>query len=204
MSDDRITDSPTPPRCPICATGFTFTPGAKCPACGRTFSHHNPRPADVRRPLAWTLPALLGWMACILVGISLLIAIYGVTVGFHVNVAKWVPLPGLILLAALFLVPVFIRTLRLTSQGGIAGRDYFFGALISSLGVATLAGVASVITFGIVCFAVSTDNDGVNFQKTVLGVLIGAAAGFVVFLLLFLRLWPRRRPGQSSPPDPEN
>ena len=29
MSDDRVSESTNPPRCPVCATGFTGTPGAE-------------------------------------------------------------------------------------------------------------------------------------------------------------------------------
>src|SRR4051812_20956558 len=48
MSDDRITESPNPPRCPVCATGFTASPGASCPACGRVFAPPPPREYDLQ------------------------------------------------------------------------------------------------------------------------------------------------------------
>lgn len=53
MSDEHISETQNAPRCPVCATGFTATPGAACPACRLVLAVPRPMPVRVSR---WRSP----------------------------------------------------------------------------------------------------------------------------------------------------
>ena len=210
MSDERISPTPTHPNCPVCASGFTGTPGASCPACGRTFTP----PAmsavpDVRwdRSGGGSSPWIPIAYAMAIVGLPLLLIVVVLPIfggGFDAFVALLTS-PGLYIVAAILLFPVIIRTIRIATrpEASGAGAGHLFRALFASFGAAALAGLASAIAFGIVCFAVAV-GDG-NFTNVDAGFIVGGAAGLAVFVLIFVLLWPRQKPGPLPPPrDPEN
>ena len=198
MSDDRISESQNPPRCPVCATGFTTTPGASCPACGRVFVSQNSMPVpDVRlRPPddRFGLPRPAG----VVLGILAV-----VTIGCFAYSA-----PGLLIPIAILFIPAVIRTIRIAampdSHQARSSLSFLFGAFLVSFFIATLAGIASAAAFGVVCFAIAVTGPG--WDGVGPGLIAGSFVGLGVFLLIFYKLWPRESDDdkRQRSPDPEN
>ena len=185
MSDDCISESPITPRCPVCATGFTATPGANCPACGRTFAPSDPRAMpDLRRPSLDTKsirlqkPVLI-WMAVVLlVGTGIAWIVYDA--------------PGLGIFVAIPLVPALIRTIRLATltrtDDPKAGPSFLLWSLLASFSVTVLAAIAGGVAAGAICAAGAVTD---NLLVIVIACFVGNIVGVGVFLYLFYKLWPR-------------
>ena len=199
MSDDRISESQNPPRCPVCATGFTSTPGAKCPACGRDIVPPNTRTVpDVRLHSSDDWHSGLPRPASAVLGILAV-----VTIGFLAYMT-----PGLLIPIAILFIPAVIRTIRLAampaSHQARSSLSFLFGAFLVSFFIATLAGIASAAAFGVVCFAIAVTGPG--WDGVGPGLIAGSFVGLGVFLLIFYKLWPRESEYDKirRSPDPEN
>jgi hypothetical protein len=195
MSDDRISTTPSSPRCPACG-GPVATPGAPCPTCGKTFPAPTPfvMPELRYRSEEWLLgydkPIYfpLGFLALLVIGIMALFA------------------PGILIPAAILLVPAGIRATRLATRPDVDQArslwGYLFGAAVASFGVAVLAGVASAVAFAIICTGIGAM--GRSLEAAFAGAVLGLIVGVVVFLESFRRLWPRERADEMPHPrDPE-
>lgn len=197
MSDDRISPTPIPPPCPVCATGFTATPGTACPACGRTALHstsvHVP---DFRLPPTGNGASGYDNPVHIFLGI-----LFAVIVGLFAIAA-----PGVLIPVAVFLGFAGIRTARLMSMAKVheakSTWGYLFSALLASFGIAVLLGAASAVAFAVVCTTIGVLTD---FAGIEMGLIVGGLVALVGFLVLFIRFWPREKADPWPPnPDPEN
>lgn len=206
MSDERTSPTPTQPPCPVCATGFTGTPGGSCPACGRTFAPPAVAQApDIRRDASgkWLVYALaIGGL------ISALGLAYLATLGASVaGLAEFLISPGVYVIALLCSIPVLLQTIRETHRPGsdTTRAGHLMRTAFASCGVAALAGLAAVIAFVIVCIAVAnaSPENKVFYDTTPLSLGVGGAVGVALFLLIFFRFAPRRGAG-PPPPDPKD
>ena len=80
---------------------------------------------------------------------------------------------------------------------------YVFCSLVSSFGIASLTGtVFSIASCGV--FLIIPGGNSISSPTS--AYVWSLIAGFVVFLVFFIALWPRERPGESihRSPDPEN
>ena len=195
MSDERISPTPNPPRCPVCATGFTGTPGVSCPACRVPIA-----PADQPPIPNFRLPfenRLLGYDKPVYFGLGIL---------FLLSVASFAySVPGILIPFAVLLVPAVLRTIRLTNRPAVYETQstwgQLIGAIISSFGVAALAGMASTVAFSCLCIGF----EGHNFWTSMVGAVVGSLGGLIVFLVIFIKLWPRDWYDEMPrSPDPEN
>ena len=177
MSDDRISECPQPPRCPVCATGFTTTPGASCPACGRAFAPPTAHMPDFRlRPERFRFDG----PACVIVGFILVCAVFLLALGA----------PGLLIPLAILVVPALIRTARLSREKENDAEFAVFAIFMASLGVSILMGVAAGAACFVVCAAtISIGGGGLGMLDT--GFVAGGVTAFIVFLGLFVAFWPR-------------
>ena len=198
MSDDRISSTPNPSRCPVCDGATATAPGAACPACGGKFAPPSPAALpDVRRreSSAWfggydqPVYAAIGLVVCSLVCLIAAAA------------------PGVLIVLAILLVPAGIRTIRIATrpEAGETGSFglYMLGAIVASLGVALLAGTAAAVAFGVICWAIAAGGGGLDALGA--GMIGGAIAGLGLFGLIFVKLWPRESAYDKirRPPDPE-
>ena len=179
MSDDHITESPTPPRCPVCATGFATTPGTSCPACGRVFALLTPREAEIRlTPERFRLdgPAWFTLGLVLLFGVSY--------IAFHAAG------PGIIIPLIILLVPALIRTIRLFRGRENDPAIFWFASFIAALGVSILMAVAAgAACFG-VCLVIAS---GPGIGMLTEGFVGGGITGVIVFVALYVIFWPRYR-----------
>ena len=187
MSEDRISDSPNPPRCPVCATGFTSTPGASCPACGRVFA---PRPEPSYEP-DFRLKAerfRFDDPSWIVIGVVFVSCVF---------LLSWYA-PGILIPLGILLVPALIRTVRLRRGRADGSSSPLFASLLASLGVTLVIAVAASIACLAVCAAVFSTGSGFRMLDT--GLIAGGFAALVVFVWLFVYFWPR----PAAPPTHES
>ena len=175
MSDDRISESPNPPRCPVCATGFTATPGASCPACGRVFA---PLPApqyDLRRKSERFRLDGRGWTTVggILVLGVLLVATQA---------------PGILIPLVILVLPAIIRTARLDEKRPNNRTFSISATFLAALGVSILMGVAAGAACYAVCWATVANGGFGNIGP---GIILGGITALAVFAALFAVFWPR-------------
>ena len=107
---------------------------------------------------------------------------------------------------ALLLIPTIIRTFRLAfrpvAHEARSIWGFLFCSLLASVGIVALAGTASAIALFVVYLTIP----GGNSISSPLSVYVWSlTAGSVVFLAIFIPLWPRERSGGSAhrSPDPE-
>jgi hypothetical protein len=186
MNDESITESPKSPACPVCATGFTATPGATCPACGRTFAPMpTPLAYDFRLP---TERRRLDGPAWVVAGVVLLGG------GLLLTPVA----PGLLLPLALLLLPAHVRAVRLArgtvGRPNLVVRDTFLAALGVTLVTALAACVAG---FTICVGTIGAGGGGLGMIGP--GFIAGGVAAIVVFAGLFAALWPRADPAERRP-----
>ena len=199
MSDDRISDSPNALHCPVCATGFTTTPGASCPACGRAFSSQSAFSfPDLRRHSLNAKSYRLQGLGMVAVGIVSLVGVAAI-------VCLVDDVLGILILSGIILLPAAVRTIRLgmipQTHATHSRLYYILWSLLASAGVSGLAGLASVVAFCCVCIGF----EGHNLLLSMIGLALGSSVGVAVFFTIFIKLWPRYR-GDDFPnsPDPEN
>ena len=181
MSDDRISESPDPPRCPVCATGFTATPGASCPACGRSLAPR-PTPSDYDFRLRTERRRLDG-LAWIVVGVVLSCCGLLLAIVFQA--------PGVLVPLGVLLVTALVRTARLARGREKEAGGSLFALFLAALGVSLLTGIAAGAACFAVCLAIiATDNGG---GLSILGPAFtwGGVTALVVFIGLSVALWPR-------------
>jgi hypothetical protein len=179
MSDDRISPTPNAPRCPVCATGFTDTPGAKCPACGKVLG---PLPVpstkhDFRlRAERFRLDGP-GWvvLGIVLLCGALLLALMA---------------PGFLGPLGILLVFALIRMGRLADRRERDPAYSLFAAFVAAFGVSLLMGVAAWVVYG----GVFTATFLISGRKMIVvypGLVGAGITAVVVFLGLFVAFWPR-------------
>jgi hypothetical protein len=197
MSDERISSTPMTPRCPVCADAISSSPGAACPACGKTFPHANPFviPNLRNRSEEW----LLGYDKPIYFGFGVL--------AFLIVLICALQAPGILIPVAVLLVAAGIRTIRLATRPDVDEArslwGYLLGATVASFGVAALAGTASAVAFSLVCTAIAAM--GRSLDAVFAGAVFGLIVALVVFSMIFMKLWPRERADEvPRSPDPEN
>jgi hypothetical protein len=197
MSDERISSTPMTPRCPVCADTISSSPGAGCRACGKTFPPANPfvMPDFRYRSEEW----LLGYDKPIYFGFGFLALLIVLIFALQA--------PGILIPVAVLLLAAGIRTIRLATRPDVDQArslwGYLLGAAIASFGVAALAGTASAVAFSIVCTGIAAM--GKSLDAVFAGAVLGLIVAFVVFLMIFMKLWPRERSDEAPrSPDPEN
>ena len=177
MSDDRISESPNPPRCPVCATGFASSPGASCPACGHVFASLSVSPLDSDFRLKTERFRFDGprweYFGYLLVIVVFFLAVLA---------------PGLYCVLGILLLPALIRMARLSR-----GREYeparMLSAFVAAMGVSILmAVVAGTAGVGVL---IVTFNSGPGFSMVYRAVILGWVTTLVVFTALFVAFWPR-------------
>ena len=175
MSDDRISESPTPPRCPVCATGFTTSPGTSCPTCGRVFAPISP---------VATLPSKterfrLDGPVWILIGVVLTVGIFYIAI----------EIPGILIPLGILTIPAIIRTVRLSRGQTYDPALMILGPFVAALGVSILIGVAAAAALYTVCLA--TVSFGTELSRIGAGLALGLITALIVFVKLSIASWPR-------------
>lgn len=182
MSDDHISESPTPPRCPVCASGFTLSPGAACPACGRVGAPVAvpPRTFDLRHKAERFRLDGSGWVCA---GVLLLLLASGLAFLS----------PGVLYFLGFLLIPALIRAGRL-ANGRFGDPAFSMAAtFLAALGVSILMGVTAVAACFAVCLSVVDSGKGFFWTTGDRALVSGAITGVVVFVALFIAFWPRDR-----------
>jgi hypothetical protein len=186
MSDERTTPTPNLPRCPICATGYSASPGANCPACGRAVDPL-PAPPEYDFRLRTERRRLDGpvWMA---LGVIVLSG------GLLLSLGA----PGLLIPLAMLVVPALVRTSRLSRGRENAPGSALLGMFLAALGVSLLTGLAAGAACFVVCLA-AIFVGGNNMSALAPAFIAGGVTALVVFVWLFVALWPRADPAERDP-----
>ena len=179
MSDDRISPTPrNPPRCRVCTSGFTDTPGASCPACGRVFAPlpMPPGESDFRqKPERFRFDGP-GW---VIAGLVLLCGVFVLAS----------QAPGVLILLLILVLPAALRTSRLDEKRPPNRAFSILASFIAALGVSILMGVAAGAASFAVCNAIARGN-GIGMLAEAFAA--GGITAIVVFVSLFVAFLPRR------------
>jgi hypothetical protein len=186
MSDVRISESPNPSRCPVCATGFTATPGATCPACGRVFVSLPSREYDSCRKVERFRLDGPGWI--IAGGVSIIAIFYLSQV-----------VPGVSYFLSLSVIPAFIRWARLVHRRAPDASLSVSGTFIAALGACILMGVAAGAAGFATCSAIIALR-GITGGIYDLAFVVGGITTLFVFVTLFIMCWPHEVPASSRDP----
>jgi hypothetical protein len=202
MSDDRISPTPKTPRCPLCQVTIWDSSGV-CPRCSwKAPAGYQPPVPELRVPREVGRSRREGthYDGSLYAGVGLLFLLVTAFFAFRA--------PGVLIPFAVVFVPAVIRTIRLANGDGVhearSPWTYLVGALLASLGIALLAGIASAVASTVVCFAIGVV--GSNWTAALVGMIAGGVVGLFVFSILFYQFWPRESDAdkRQRSPDPEN
>jgi hypothetical protein len=197
MRNDRVSSTPgEPSRCPVCL-GDLDRRGV-CRECGRSFAPPTPFAVPALRRLTYGYGR--PWYDNLFYfGFGILFLLPVVIFAFDA--------PGVLVPFGVLLLPAVIRTVRLmlyvAEEESRSIYGHFFGALVASFGVAALAAIPSAVALCCVCVGLPGGNS-ISAPPYITYTALGAAG--VVFVVVFVLLWPRSRSGESARPphDPEN